>query len=361
VPKLTRESRRTAAAAFVAATMLLSACASTPTDQVRISIKRLALSLAFKDEALAKPVPPETIINWIPAPDDLLATGDLSKYRLLGPAPLTPLCPKAPAGAPVDEAASATILKPPKPGFYLRQNVGKVGVTGGAIPITIPLPPITMIEISNVHDVVRPKVDSHAGDAADAAPPADDVASGAAGSSPAVQFTMSHQIATITVTDIYEYDKASFRLVSRTTKTDAGTSVFTPTPQIVLTELGNYGNDWNEGGTDRDTGTSMIVRGEMNAQERVDVCGTLVDSLHYENDEQMVNPQAQEVSGTQGTPNKYNIAPQKNGLIVREDKHYTQVVTVDGAKLALDWNYTSTAMNVEPYLTKAAAFAATFR
>src|SRR5690349_24120594 len=44
----------------------------------------------------------------------------------------------------------------------------------------------------------------------------------------------------------------------------------------------------------------------------------------YENDEQMVNPQAQEVSGTQGTPNKYNIAPQKNGLIVREDKHRSE-------------------------------------
>jgi hypothetical protein len=342
---------------------LVSSCASTPTDEVRISVKRIALSLAFEDEELAKePVAPEHIIQYLPAPPALVASGDLTPYTTperpaLTLAPEKPLCPSAPSGAAVGQAVGVTVNEPPKPGWYRRFNKGKLSIAGGALPLSLPFPRVTLIEISDVHDVQRPNMrERHVGDVAtDDAPPVADAAAGAGGTKTATRFTVAHHIATITVTDVYEYDAESFRLVQRTTKTDGGTSVFTPTPQIALTELGNYGNDWKEGGADRESNTAMTVQGSIVKQEPVDVCGTLVDTLRFANDEQLVNLSTQETSGTQDVPNSYNIAPHYNGMMVREEKHFTQVVTVDDLKLVIDWDYISTLGNFDPFPTKEAA------
>jgi hypothetical protein len=89
--------------------LLLSACASTPADKVRISVKRIALSLAFENEDNVEPVAPEEIIRVIPAPPELVASGDLTPFRsreaaagdvLLPLPPEPPLCASAPEGAP---------------------------------------------------------------------------------------------------------------------------------------------------------------------------------------------------------------------------------------------------------------------
>jgi hypothetical protein len=344
----------------LAAALLLPACASTPTDDVRLSVKRIALSLAFEDEELIEPVPPRQIISVIPAPPELIASGDITPYRTLPDlptfAPEPPLCPTAPVGTALTEVVAVRIDEPPKPGWYRRHNRGKLSVAGGAIPITLPFPRVTLMEIRDVHEVERPNADRRAGDvASDEAPPAADAASTARGTTKATRFTVAHEIATITITDVYEYDGAGLRLVERTIKTDAATSVFTPTPQVTLVELGNFGNEWTEGGADRDTSTAMVVEGAITRQEPVDVCGNLVDSLRYENDEQTVNLGTQEVSGTQDVPNAYNIAPQRNGLIVREEKHFSQVMTVGDLKLVIDWDYVSTIGHFDPYPTREAA------
>ena len=341
---------------------LVSGCASTPVDKVRISVKRIALSLAFENEELAKPVPAQQIIRLIPAPPELVASGDITPFRTPEQPPLRlepekPLCPAAPVGTPLSEVVGVTIDEPPKPGWYRRHNRGKLSITGGAIPLTLPFPRVTFMEIRDVQEIERPNVpDRRAGDVAlSEAPPVADAASSARGKNKAVRFTVAHYIATVTVTDVYEYDRASLRLVQRTTATSSGESVFTPTPQIAFVELGNFGNEWSEGGSDKGTSTAMVVEGAITKQEPVDVCGTLVDSLRYENDEQLVNLATQEVSGTSDVPNAYNIAPHRNGLIVREEKHFTQVMTVDGLKLAIDWDYVSTVGHFDPYPTREAA------
>ena len=352
--------RRGRAAVVIAlAGTLVSACASTPVDEVRISVKRIALSLAFENEDLAQPVAPEQIIRIIPAPPELVASGDLEPYRTpdrpvdLKLEPEPPTCPAAAEGTAVSEPVGITIDEPPKAGWYRRFNKGKLSIAGGPIPLTLPFPRNTLVEIRDVHEVERPNVDRRAGDVfTDEAPAAKDLATQTRGTTTSTRFTVSHQIATVTVTDVYEYDASGFRLVQRTTKTDAASSVFTPTPQIVLTELGNYGNDWSEGGSDRETNTAMVVRGAITKQEPVDVCGVLVDSLRFENEEQMVNLGTQELSGTSEVPNAYNIAPQRNGLMVREEKHFSQVVDFDGLKLVINWDYVSTLGNLEPYATR---------
>lgn len=350
--------------AIITASMtLVSGCASTPTDKVRISMKRIALSLAFENDELAEPVPAQTIIQIIPAPPELVASGDITPFRTPDPSlppllvPEPPLCATAPVGAPLTEVVGITIDEPPKPGWYRRHNRGKLSVAGGALPITLPFPRVTMMEISNVHQVKRPNVpDRRAGDAAqNEAPPVADAATAARGTVTATRFTVTHYIATLTVTDLYEYDRSGLRLVTRSLKTGAGESVFTPTPQITLVELGNFGNEWSEGGADKASNTAMVVEGAITKQEPVDVCGTLVDTLRYENDEQMVNLTSQELSGTTEVPNAYNIAPHRNGLIVREEKHFTQTMTVDGLKLVIEWDYVSTVGHLDPYPTRDAA------
>jgi hypothetical protein len=354
--------RLTSVVALICACLLLSSCASTPADKVRISVKRIALSLAFKNEELAKPVAPEVIIRLIPAPPDVVASGDLTPYRTTPNAPPLPvlapppkLCPTAPQGATISQPVGVTIDQPPQAGWYRRFNKGSLGITAGPLVLKVPFPRVTLMEIKDVQVLQRPKVDSHAGDAAGQAPPLADAAGTVAGTRTVTRFTMVEYIGTVTITDVYEYDEAALRLVQRTTDTGGGTSTFTPSPQIVLVELGNYGNDWNEGGSDKDSSTAMVVRGATTAQEAVDVCGQLIDSLHYENDEQTVNLATQEVSGTSDTKNVYNIAPQKNGLLVREKKKFTQVVDVNGSKVVIDWDYTSTLGNLEPFPTRDAA------
>ena len=351
-----RRSIARPALGVVACALLLSGCASTPVDEVRISVKRIALSLAFEDEALLKPVEPETIIRYLPAPEQF-EVEDLATFRTPPRLPEVerepPLCPAVDPGTPLEEAVAVTISEPPKPGWYRRHNKGKIGITGGALPITFPLPRVTLMEIKDVHTVERPDSPAAArplGDVGGSEAPA--AAEAIAGMVPVMRFTAAHEIGTLTVTDIYEYDDASLRLVQRTTKTTAGTTVFNPQPQVALVELGNFGNDWKEAGQDRVSRTAMVVQGKVVGQEPVDVCGSLVDTLKYANDEQTVNLETAEQSGTQGPANVYNIAPQKNGMIVREEKHFSQVVSFAGAKLVLDWDYTSTLGNFEPYPTK---------
>lgn len=365
---LHRIGRRSRACAAVGlASLMLAACASTPVDEVRISVKRIALRLAFENEDLAQPIAPERIINLIPAPPELVASGDIAPFRTPEPSHVTrlekepPLCPSAPKGAALLEPVAITIDEPPTPGWYRRHNRGKLTITGGPIPLTLPFPRVTLMEIRDVHQVERPDADHRAGDVArDEAPPLAD-AGQAIRSATATRFTVSHEIATITISDVYEYDSDGFRLVERTTKTDAATAVFTPTPQITLVTLGDFGGDWAEGGTDRESSTAMVVQGVIAAQEPVDLCGTVVDTLRYENDEQTVNLASQETSGTADIPNIYNIAPQHQGLIVQEEKHFTQVATIDNLKLVIDWDYVSTLGHLDPYPTREAALEAVLR
>ena len=363
--RLSSAERRVRALVLALATAFtLSSCASTPVDEVRISVKRIALSLAFEDEDKAQPVSPQRLIQIIPAPPELLATGDLNRFRTTDVPlpPEKPLCATAPGGTALTKPVAITIDEPPKPGWYRRFNRGKVGITGGPLPITVPLPRITFMEIRDVHQVERGDYDHRPADIArDEAPPLADAGEQLGGTVKVTRFTVAHQIATINVTDVYEYDDAGFRLVQRTTKTDAATSVFSPSPQLTLVTLGDFGGDWTEGGADRESSIAMTVEGAITAQEPVDLCGTLVDSLRFENDEQTVNLSTQETAGTSDVPNKYNISPQHNGLIVREEKHFTQVATVDDLKIVLDWDYVSTLGHLEPFPTREAAMKGTFR
>jgi hypothetical protein len=361
--RLPNVERRRLAVALTLTVVLTSACAATPTDELRISIRRVALSLAFEDDDKAQPVAPERIIEIIPAPAELVASRDLEPFRTPTDRPLDddetvdqrgrPVCRPAPEGTALQEVVSVSIDAPPKPGWYRRHNQGKLTITGGPIPLTLPFPRVTIMEVRDVKEVERPDVNQKAGDAARQAPPVADAVS-AMRTTTVTQFTVAHEIATITLTDTYEYDGDGLRLVQRTTKTAAATAVFTPTPQITLVTLGDFGGDWSEGGSDRESRTAMVVQGEIAAQEAVDVCGTLVDTLRFENDEQTVNLSTQETSGTGDVPNTYNIAPQHGGLIVQEEKHFTQVATVDDAKLVIDWDYVSTLGNLDPYPSRAA-------
>jgi hypothetical protein len=144
--------------------------------------------------------------------------------------------------------------------------------------------------------------------------------------------------------------KDRIELVKRRTINQGVETAFTPTPPVRIYTFGDEGSLIASAGMDTETNTAMVVNGKVEAREFVDVCGEVIDTWRVSLDEQMVNLDTGETSGTaQGDPNIYNWATQYGGIVVREDVHYTATSrTPEGTPVVLDFDYQSTLDAITP-------------
>ena len=117
--------------------------------------------------------------------------------------------------------------------------------------------------------------------------------------------------------------------------TQDGEVKFEPTPPITIMKMGaNEGETWVSAGTDTDTGTSMVVQGEIEKREPVDVCGTMIDTYRVVSTERVVNlagtatytSTTSDTNNTPGSdgpgkPNVYHVATHYGGLLVQDEQH----------------------------------------
>lgn len=325
---------------LVAALLTLAACGRGPED-FEVGIKRVALALAFAEEELAEPVQPNVIRQLIPAPPSI----DLSS-----PPPLTAIdfgfenpldCPAGAEGAAPAQAVSRTVTAPPEVGTYLRHNTGKVEVTGGVVPITLPFPPITRWEVPQIELEPR-ELGPFNGTPADTTPPGDNFV---------LDLRKVLVEGTFVVTDRIRITHAAIELLTRTTEVNGETTVFTPDPPITLYQYGVEGTVWRSAGMDTETDTAMLVQGTIERREVVDVCGVPIDTYRVSVIESSVNLETGETSGTTpDRPNVYNVAPHHGGLVIREDVRSTTRARdpESGSPVTVLFEYVSTINDVEP-------------
>jgi hypothetical protein len=327
-------------AALLAASCLAAACGSGGKPPFEFGIRPIALNLAFKEPELAKPVAPNVIVKVIPAPPGIDTGADLSPYEtdpgepappIVYP-PATPECPKAPEGSgPVDPVTFA-VEAPPKAGTYRRHNVGTITVTGGPFPFTLPFPFTSAWTVSKPESITTTDPLGTA--------------------TTVIQYEVRKTLApNFVVTDRFEIRKDRIVLMKRITKTDAGETMFVPSPAIDFFVFGQEGDSWNSGGVDLERGTSMVIQGKIEAREVIDVCGTVYDSFRVSSSETTVDLETGDTSGTaQDDPNIYNVATQFGGLVIAEDVHatYTTKDPKSGSPLVIEFEYLSTVDSVEP-------------
>ena len=326
-------------AALVAATCLAAACGGGGKPPFEFGIRPVALNLSFKEPDLAKPVAPNVIVKVIPAPPGVDTGADLAPYEtdpgeappIIYPPALTG-CPKAPKGSvPVDPVTFA-VDAAPAAGTYRRHNTGSITVTGGPFPITIPFPFTSTWTVSKPEKITT----------------TDPLGT----TTTVIQYEVRKDLAPgFAVTDRFEIRKDRVVLMKRTTKTDAGETVFEPSPAIDFFVFGQEGDSWNSGGVDLERGTSMVIQGKIEAREVVDVCGTVYDSFRVSSSETTVDLATGDTSGTaQDDPNIYNVATQFGGLVIAEDVHatYTTKDKASGSPLVIEFEYLSTVDSVEP-------------
>jgi hypothetical protein len=322
---------------LVVAVGLIAGC-STGHKELELGIKRVALSLAFADDAKAEPVAPKVVYQLIPAPPGLVAAAPdalpatLPSFEL----PAFISCPKAPAGSSPDRAVLRLATTPPAAGKYPRRNTGKIHVEGGLFPIDLPYPPFSLWEFGESTPV------DVAGDPSGALvrPETDD------------EYTIKKVLTPeFFVTETFRRTSTNIVLLERTTTTNGTTTTFTPSPPVAVYQFGVENDEWRSAGVDQKTSTSMLVTGKIVKREVVDVCGSLVDTYLAQYTEELVNLDTGEVSGTDpATPSYIAVAPQLSGLVIKEDIHSTTHVRdkKTGAPITITLQYVSTTSTVEP-------------
>lgn len=336
---------RQVVAIAAALAMLATACGGSGADALEIGVKRIALDLAFKNEALAEPVPPARIIEVIGAPEEIFEEDEEPNVVRRVQSPLPPpreTCPEADPESFPKEPVTVFFRGAPKEGTYRLHNQGTIRVTGGAFPFTLPFPAVSTWQIRNV--VVTPAVPS------DIPQPVRDYL----GSGDIVTFDLEKKVTTVgaslIVTDSYRYNRTELTLQKRVTSTQGRKDTFTPTPAVTLikTEQGD-GDTWNSAGFDRATNTSMVVQGKIERRQFVDVCGERFDAWKVVSTESTANLLTGEHSETDvQQPNVYRFANHFGALVLQEEGHYSQSLIIDGRPVTLRYDYISTLDSIEP-------------
>ncbi len=337
---VTPPRRMATVVALTGAVALGAGCASTPKYSEDIGVRRVGLSLAFKDEALAKPVPPNIIIQLIPAPPELTrqAVPDLTPFMDTTPRPLPsvprkPLkpfqlpCPAAPADAAPDAPAPLVIVKPPKEGKYRRFNTGTVKVTTATLSLTLPYPFVTTMEVKNVKSGM--------------------VASAIPGGAP-TPLTTFQVIETLTqtstVTESYQFNDKELDLVSRSTKNDFGATVINPSPPLKVYDFAGFGTNLAAAGVDAPNAEGIAVQGKVSKSHVVDLCGTVIDTVETATQTTISNLADPTASGgTQpGATDLTAVATQLGGLFARREFHTTEIVNANGTPVTVTYDVVST-------------------
>ena len=323
---------------MLATVVALVAGCSTGHKELELGIKRVALSLAFADEAKAQPVPPKVVYQLLPAPPGLVASAPDTLPVELPPFELPAFirCPAAPAGSSPDQAVLRLATKPPAAGKYPRRNTGKIHVEGGLFPLDLPYPPFSIWDFGESKKVDMP------GDPSGAfvKPETDD------------EYTVKKSLTPeFFVIETFRRTSTGIVLLKRETTANGTTTTFTPSPPVTMYEFGVENDDWQSAGVDQETSMSMLVTGKIVKREVVDVCGTLVDTYQAQYTEELVNLDTGEVSGSDpSTPSYINVAPQFGALVIKEDIHSTTHVrdAKSGAPITITLEYVSTASSIDP-------------
>ena len=319
------------------AVALVSGC-SNGHKELELGIKRIALDLAFADEAKAVPVPPKVVYQLLPAPPAIVASGpDTLPTRLPSfELPAFVRCPKAPDGAAPEQAVLRVASRSPAGGKYPRRNTGKIHVDGGIVPIDLPYPPFSLWEQTPPTPVDIP------------ADPTGAVTPAAKGDEYTVKKSLTPDFY---VTETFRRTPTEILLLKRVTVANGTTTTFTPSPAITYYSFGVENDEWRSAAVDQETSTAMVLTGKILKREVVDVCGTPVDTYQAQITEETVNLDTGEVSGSDPTaPSLLNVAPQLGGLVVREDVHSVTHTrdAKSGSPLTITFAYVSTASTTEP-------------
>jgi hypothetical protein len=317
-----------------------------------VGLQRVALDLAFKDAALAKPktqVPPERQLGPLTVPSQAqfaltypdLLKGDRTPRNI--PIPKRFLdCPEPPRNAVPHDLAASSIDRQIKTGRYLYKFDGSFDLEG---PITFKgkLGPYLVEDYGN------------------------------AGFIPASTDALSQPVSKAYTWDVVQplgngnFVRRSFRATDTALQLAAITYhlgddevTFKPTPAVTMMDLGanlKEGATWYSGGTDMASKTSIIVNGGVVGRELVKACGVVYDAWKIKNSERIVslagtvpftsftddanNPQGEDETHQ---PNYYWVGTQFGGLFLGEEIHTT--TTLGATTLLLDGR--STIMSIDP-------------
>ena len=380
-------TRRRAVALLLACSFVVAACGSDE-DPLALGFRRVSLDLVFKDATKASPAEAQRIIQVIELFDeDVRREPDAATEPEPEPAPRRRRT-TAPPGIPEKVCLPAdptqtpetpvfgAVRNPPVEGSYTRKNTGEIRIESESplVPsFTVPYPEktawsVTDIERSRGTLATNPREDELLGtETLPEAPAAPEV----------VRFTLTRPVGSgLTVIETYQYygdrapadadttastdmDGDGLFLVRRETQSETfGTSIFTPTPPVMVVPIGDEteATEANTGaGIDRETGSAMTVESKILSREAIDVCGEMVDTYRVQWEEQFVdNSRGRPVIAgnvESGKPNIWNISFSDRLLIVREEIHsQTRTYVGDGAAalpVTVAFDYVSTLGELE--------------
>jgi hypothetical protein len=294
-----------------------------------ISAKRENLDLAYRNEKLAKK--PATVIELlddappVPGLPSSAATIAVPRASFRLPPP-DPPCRSAPADVPASSQTTSSATAAPPVGSYPAHQVGTFAIKAGTFDLKGPVAPETEIQIRNVVD--DSSVDSSGKTQPNIA--FDEVVPG-------------FNAPTVTT---YKITATELQLVKIVT----GDDTFAPTPSITIMKFADaVGTSWTSAGVDVDTTEAMTVQGTIEARERVDLCGTVVEAYRISSDERRVNTQtgySYETDSAQ--PKIYDIATQAGALTIRIREKSTTSFVANGTPGTVDLDYTRTLNAVRP-------------
>ncbi|MDP1793284.1 MAG: transglutaminase domain-containing protein [Acidimicrobiales bacterium] len=322
-------TQRPATLLMVVLALFTSGCSGSDAEKTEIGVNKVALSLAFKDQSVVKPIPPKVIVTLVP-----FTNADIAKLTPGVRLPREFTSPFACTPAPKDErpteVASVAITKPPKPGTYLMSNKGALEVASATVTLKLNYPPISKMIIRNIKketiDVIY------------------------YGKVNVTSFEVENQITPLlSIIDKYAYDTDSLDLVERTFVNDKVRSTFTPQPTVNVFGFGGQGSTYQGAGVDVSTLSAMVVNGTVPAKVAVDACGKVLDTYQADTTEQVLNVNEVSTSGTNtNQPTKTYYATQLGGLVVKREAHTTQTIASGGGTATVKIDVVSTLINTEP-------------
>jgi hypothetical protein len=322
-------AQRTAVLLLVVLALFTSSCGGSAAEKTEIGVDKVALSLAFKDDSVVKPIPPKVIVTLVP-----FTNADIARIVPGVKLPREVTSPFACIPAPKDErptqVASVAITAAPKPGTYLMSNKGTLEVSAGTLNLKVNYPPVTKMIIRNIKKEATDVVYF--------------------GKVNVTSFEVENQITPLLrIVDKYAFDTDSLDLVQRTFVNDKTESVFTPNPTVNVFGFGGQGSTFQGAGVDVSTLSAMVVNGTVPAKVAVDACGHVVDTYEADTTEQLLNVNDLSTSGTNtNQPTKTYYATALGGLVVKRETHSTQTIASGGGTATVKMDVTSTLINTEP-------------
>jgi hypothetical protein len=355
-----RRAPRRTVVLLAACSIVAGACGSEPVRDFTVGFKRVALDLAYKDEALAAEPTREDILLPQPVPaqaafvTQVRVPARLAPLQPLPPAP--PECPTAGADAHPDEPATVFVTQPPLAGTYTTHNTGSIRIEG-AIPVTFAFPPRGVLTIRDVrktaiddpltgptdvitYDVFVPGLDG-------------------GGTTTTYQVTFSPAPVVGTVVQTAGAGKApqgELTMVRLQITLPSGKVDFRPEPPITIASFrSGQGTSWTSSGIDRADGTSMVVQGSVTQRKNIDLCGVLFDTYEVVSNEHIVNLRTGLRSDTAPTdPNVYHIATHHGGVFIHQHINTTTSFPgVSGTPTIITAVYDQTFDSIDPLEARA--------